>query len=256
MISGQPARPETRAGLRNAERHERMAKDIEMTPNEEDAVQFQVGTPEGERIFGTEVDDMIFAEEGNDTVDAGAGNDTIEGGQGADVIKAGRGHDQVFGGDGADVIYGNDGNDELHGGAGRDKLRGGNGEDILLGGEGRDQLFGGAGRDTLDGGSGDDILKGGRGNDVLTGGSGADTFVFGPNDGADIITDFSVVSEGTQEADVLDISAFTRLDSFGDVTEHLTQTSSGVMFEYEGASVFLEGAHLDLMTVDNFILAG
>jgi VCBS repeat-containing protein len=61
---------------------------------------------------------------------------------------------------------------------------------ILNGGNGQSALDGGDFSHTLIGGDGPDWLLAGRGNDTLTGGKGPDTFVFGPQIGKDVITDF------------------------------------------------------------------
>ncbi|MDC7267162.1 MULTISPECIES: calcium-binding protein [unclassified Shinella] len=145
--------------------------------------------------------DALYGQEGDDTIYAGAGDDSVKGGEGNDLLFGGAGHDSVFGGEGSDTIQGDVGNDllkgangddVLQGGVGNDKLHGGAGNDALSGGAGNDQLFGNMGADTLTGGAGKDILNGGLGNDVLSGGVGIDTFLFGKNDGDDIISDFEV----------------------------------------------------------------
>ncbi|HZY18093.1 MAG TPA: putative Ig domain-containing protein [Ramlibacter sp.] len=48
-------------------------------------------------------------------------------------------------------------------------------------------IVGGSGADILIGSSGEDVLVGGAGNDVLDGNWGQNTYVFGANDGADVI---------------------------------------------------------------------
>lgn len=63
---------------------------------------------------------------------------------------------------------------------------------ISRGDSGDDQLLGEAGKDRLSGGKGKDLIDGGAGNDWLSGGKDSDTFVFGPDFGKDVITDFSV----------------------------------------------------------------
>jgi Ca2+-binding RTX toxin-like protein len=72
----------------------------------------------------------------------------------------------------------------------------------LAGTEGRDFVFGAEGNDTLAGGAGDD---------ELLGGAGADTFVFAPGGGRDLVRDF-------RPGDVVDLSAFTGVDSVSDLT--------------------------------------
>ena len=58
---------------------------------------------------------------------------------------------------------------------------------IISGGKKSDTLNGG---DSIDGGAGNDSIYGGAGEDTLNGGNGKDIFVFGSNDGYNIITDY------------------------------------------------------------------
>ena len=67
--------------------------------------------------------------------------------------------------------------------------------DVLEGQAGNDELFGASGEDTLRGGDGDDTLAGGFGDDELTGNNGKNVFVLAPNQGTDIITDFTLLPE-------------------------------------------------------------
>jgi Ca2+-binding RTX toxin-like protein len=90
------------------------------------------------------------------------------------------GADELNGGNRADRLFAMDGDDWLRGLAGDDWLEGGEGNDTLLGGDGDDVLHGGAGADRL---------VAGAGNDTLWGGAGADTYVFGNNDGVNLIAD-------------------------------------------------------------------
>lgn len=123
----------------------------------------------------------------------GAGlNDIISLGNLADIAHGNDGQDTLFGMAGWDRLYGGKGDDQLFGGDDGDGLYGNQGHDSIEGGTGNDWMFGGHGRDQLYGGDGDDRLNGGNGPDTLTGGAGADTFVFNaPNDGGDLITDFT-----------------------------------------------------------------
>ena len=86
------------------------------------------------------------------------------------------------------------------------------GNDRLLGGEGDDVLEGGAGDDALMGEEGDDTLDGGADDDVLYGGSGADKFVFQAGHGTDTVLDFTI------DDDTIDLSAFTGITGFSDLT--------------------------------------
>jgi Ca2+-binding RTX toxin-like protein len=94
---------------------------------------------------------------------------------------------------GDNSLDGGDGNDTLDGGAGDDTLTGGNGCDVLKGGDGADALTGGDGRDFLSGGDGNDTLWGGAGDDELGGydESGSDIYVWGAEEGNDVITEVS-----------------------------------------------------------------
>ncbi|MDM1020605.1 calcium-binding protein, partial [Acinetobacter sp. VNK23] len=116
-----------------------------------------------------------------DVLRAYTAGSTISGEAGDDVIYGNTGSDQLYGGDGLDKLYGGTGNDHLDGGSGDDQLYGDIGHDTLIGGSGDDQL---------NGGEGDDLLDGGTGQDILTGGTGNDTYVFAPNFGHDIISNY------------------------------------------------------------------
>lgn len=70
-------------------------------------------------------------------------------------------------------------------------LIGGDLRGIVTGTKKADTLDGRGGDDLLFGGNGKDRMIGGLGDDILEGGKGRDTFVFGPNFGHDVITDFS-----------------------------------------------------------------
>lgn len=103
-----------------------------------------------------------------------AGNDTATMGAGLTALNTRGGKDRVTGSAAADTIWLGTGADRANGLAGHDKI------------------YGGYGRDSLFGGAGDDILQGGAGSDSLFGGDGADHFVFAPNCGSDVITDFEI----------------------------------------------------------------
>ncbi|MCK1554440.1 cadherin-like domain-containing protein [Bradyrhizobium sp. 177] len=84
-------------------------------------------------------------------------------------------------------------------------------------------LDGSAGHDVLVGGSAPDVLIGGNG-DTLTGGPGPDTFLFRPNFGTNVITDFNVNNDSLQ----FDRSIFA---SVNDVLNHATAGSSGAVID-------------------------
>ena len=117
--------------------------------------------------------------------------------------------------DGIRIVAGN-GNDVVTGTAGEDLLFGENGNDTLNGGSGHDILNGGRGNDILDGQIGNDLLVGGKGDDRLTGGEGRDTFVFGANNGHDLVLDFAIASDTIRLADGVTIFATTSGDVNGD----------------------------------------
>ncbi|MEL7276202.1 MAG: hypothetical protein AAGK98_06985 [Pseudomonadota bacterium] len=106
---------------------------------------------------------------------------------------------------------------------------------LLLGTGEADSLDGLAGDDEILGLAGDDRIVGGTGDDILTGGADADVFLFGPADGADIITDFTVGE------DTLDLSAVG--GTFFDL--EITDTADGALITYgdtpASGSVLLQG---------------
>lgn len=178
--------------------------------------------------------DALYGEQGNDKINGGDGNDAIHGGGGNDLIDGGAGYDLLLGGAGKDMLKGGGGNDFLKGANGDDLLSGGSGDDVLYGGAGHDKLsggigddeiFGNKGNDTLLGGFGKDTLTGGQGDDKLAGGSGADTFIFGRNEGDDVIRDFEtgrdIITLGGQTYTVVegaDGDAVLELSGGGSIT--------------------------------------
>ena len=108
-----------------------MARPIKKIILGDDAGNNQIGTEDGEAIFGLG---------GNDTISAWGGNDQAFGGLGNDVVNGGPGNDWLFGEAGDDTLVGEGGNDHLVGGDGSDLLLGGGGNDDLDGGLGSDKL--------------------------------------------------------------------------------------------------------------------
>jgi len=177
------------------------------------------GANGNDELLGGAGRDNLFGGRGNDDLSGGGGNDNLRGGGGRDELRGGGGRDDLYGGGGndlllggnqRDMLFGQNGNDVIKGGKGSDLMVGGGGRDMmygggqgdtmsgnaaadeLYGGGGNDRLLGGSGADTLDGGKGADRLLGGAGDDTMTGGLGTDTFIFSPNSGNDIITDFDI----------------------------------------------------------------
>ncbi|MEK9282795.1 Ig-like domain-containing protein [Bradyrhizobium sp. ISRA442] len=104
--------------------------------------------------------------------------------------------------------------------AGQTYVRGTDGNDSLRAGTSSTVLDGGNGNDVLVGGNSADALIGGRGNDTLTGGKDSDTFVFDPNFGKDVITDFKPGADHIQ----FDHTLFA---NFSSVQAHATNDGHG-----------------------------
>jgi VCBS repeat-containing protein len=104
----------------------------------------------------------------------------------------------------------------------------------LVGGNGPDVLDGSYGGDLLLGGNGPDVLIGGD-DDTLTGGNGPDTFLFRPEFGTNLITDFDVRIDAIQ----FDASLFANA---ADILAHTTDTAGGaVITDAAGDTVTLAG---------------
>ncbi|MEO0358311.1 MAG: M10 family metallopeptidase [Pseudomonadota bacterium] len=130
----------------------------------------------------------------------GGGDDVLIGNAANNILSGNAGDDILIDALGSDLLDGGSGDDILINGTGLSTIYGQGGDDLLLGGSQADVLDGGAGNDALRGdllgsvmGSSDTLI-GGLGDDVLAGGLGADIFVFGPNEGSDIIGAFATAS--------------------------------------------------------------
>ncbi|MCK1498282.1 Ig-like domain-containing protein [Bradyrhizobium sp. 188] len=101
-------------------------------------------------------------------------------------------------------------------------------------------LDGSAGHDVLIGGSAPDVLIGGNG-DTLTGGPGPDTFLFRPNFGTNVVTDFNINNESLQ----FEKSIFA---SVSDLLNHSAVGSAGVIInDGHGDTITLTGVTLSEM---------
>ena len=127
------------------------------------------------------------------------------------------------------------------GGTFRDKLKsienayGAGGNDTLIGNNARNILSGGYGNDGLDGRGGRDILNGGTGDDELTGGAGFDRFVFGDDDGNDVITDFNARANKED----IDLAEVTRIKTYRDLkNNHMSQVGDDVVID-DGAGTVI-----------------
>lgn len=115
-------------------------------------------------------------------------------------------------------------------------MDGTDGNDTLIAFGDMSNLYGNDGNDVLTGTSGDDLLDGGAGQDTLTGGAGNDVFKFNTESGHDVITDFN------SEEDMLNFvgSGLTYENIAAD------QTSDGLLINWSGGSVLLEGSTTEL----------
>ena len=85
------------------------------------------------------------------------------------------------------------------------------------------------------------------GNDTLTGGAGADAFVFDPDHGNDVVTDF------TNGEDVIDLSAFSSISDFSDLT--ITSDENGVTIDlgaHGGGTILLQGVAIADLDAEDF----
>ena len=140
------------------------------------------GTYTGKTFTGSSSADTITSAGAKLTINAGKGDDSI--------VSSGK-NVTINGGAGDDYIQSTGSGSSVLGGAGADTISGSSSADKLYGDAGNDSLFGGKGADSLYGGAGNDTLWGGAGNDTLIGGAEADTFIYKPNEGNDVITDYS-----------------------------------------------------------------
>jgi Ca2+-binding RTX toxin-like protein len=187
------------------------------------------------------IDGNVVLNTGNDFY-RGEGDGSVAG-----FVNGGNGFDTLLGSDAADDLRAASGADTVRGNGGDDTLNGGSGNDLLTGGSQNDQLFGGNNADTLFGGSGNDTLDGGRGADILTGGPGEDVFIYSPNYGHDLITDFQ------NNVDTLDLSAF----GFASVNQALSfaaNVSGDVVFSFGGGnSLTVENININQLSDDIII---
>jgi autotransporter-associated beta strand protein len=133
---------------------------------------------------------QVISGSGDGTITGTPGNDIINAGNGSSTIIAGQGNDTIVAGNGTDSVIAGNGNNTISLGSGSDTVTAGNGNNVISGGNGPDIVTVGNGNNTIDAGNGADVLKVGTGNNTLTGGNGGDSFVFGPDFGKNVITDF------------------------------------------------------------------
>lgn len=114
---------------------------------------------------------------------------------------------------------------------------------------GNDTLRSSAGNDTLDGGPGEDVLVANGGNDDLTGGpdSDRDEFAFGPNDGNDIINDFT--------ADDQIVLLGGSADAIAGLLDDIGQSDAGAIVKYGSTNITLVGVDPSEVSADWFTTA-
>ena len=144
-----------------------------------------------ERVAGSRYDDRLTGDDGDNVFRGGAGADVLDGGAGTD------GFTYTYSDAGVTVNL-----------ATR-TASGGNAEGDTF--TGFENLKGSSHADRLTGDDGDNELEGVGGNDHMVGGGGSDTFIFEPENGHDVIGDF------TNGMDRIDLTAFDLPNGFDDV---------------------------------------
>ena len=179
---------------------------------------------------------------------------------------------------GGNYFQGSQGDDEINGKGGNDKLYLWKGDDKFDGGKGRDSVdaswqnkainanlikgwvkygteqaslsgvenvTGSRKDDTITGNSAANVLAGRKGNDKLTGKGGNDKFVFKPNEGTNVITDFQ------NGKDKLDLKGF-KFKSKAAALKHFSEVGSSnddiCKFVFDGTIVKIKG--VDLKNID------
>ena len=125
---------------------------------------------------------------------------------------------------------------------------GGSDDDFIHGTDGQSWLHGKEGDDTIYGHAGDDEIYGGAGDDTMYGGSGADTFGIQRNSGNDVIADFA------NGEDVIDLTQFSGITSFADLT--VTSDDTGVTIDltaHGGGTILLQGFDIDDLDAADFV---
>ncbi len=196
------------------------------------------------RISSGAGNDQITTLSGNDWIDAGSGNNTISAGEGQNTVVAGAGNDVITTASGNDIIHAGDGNNTITAGEGQNQIFTGAGADVIRAqgvnqiqaGSGNDDITLAWGADVVDAGAGNDTIRAGGGGDIVRGGAGddvilsqqwsSDTYIFGMQDGRDLISDdggFDVLQLEGINADQL---WFERTE--GDLRINVVGASDGV----------------------------
>ncbi len=218
-----------------------------------------VSASEGLAFFGSDGDDTVINDgtmtghvmlaAGNDSFDNRGGTiqGTIIGGAGDDVLITDKGSvkltEESSGGDDtvkSTVSYALSENVE-------NLFLLGNADINGTGTAAADKLHGNTGDNTIKGLAGTDDLWGGKGNDQLTGGADADIFHFATGYADDKITDF------LQGTDKIDVTQWSVIADFGDVTSHAHNQGSDVIIEVGTDSLLIKGLHKADLTMADFI---
>jgi beta-glucanase (GH16 family) len=191
----------------------------------------------------------------------------------------------LWGGWGNDTLRGGNWNERLDGRGGDDTLIGGRGNDTYVVERATDRIIeqpvqgidtaivrtnayilagnvengriespfaflgGNAGDNKLTGGAGGDLIVGGGGNDLLTGKGGNDTFAFRPDDGYDVITNFTPGSDRIE----LQKFGFTRVD---EVMSRLVVTPTGsALVLGDDQAIHLRSVDISALSNKDFYLA-
>ena len=214
-----------------------------------------------DKVWGGAGDDVLTSLGGKDSLYGEDGNDLLTASDAGSVMSGGLGDDTIIGGAGADSVTDEGGNDRIELGAGNDRytatgdtsansdtVYGGAGNDTITGGDGNDVISGGEGNDSVSGGAGNDTIFGDAGSDVLSGGADSDVFVFFENGGSHRVTDFS------HGVDVIDLSGIDGLETWDDLSGHLTQSGTSVAVDFDGLHVVLTGVSLSSLDASDFLL--
>ena len=233
------------------------------------------GSAHADMLYGDGANNSLWGLGGNDSLDGRAGDDYLYGGAGDDTLQGGAGDDWLHGGAGADELNGGDGTDgagywdaasgvtvDLGNAANNtgdaagdgfvwiENLAGSAHADMLYGDGDNNSLWGLGGDDDLDGRAGNDWIYGGAGNDTLTGGVGNDVFVFDPDFGEDVITDF-VAGAGTE--DIIAFRGAPNLTSYADVLNSAADdgTDTTITLDTDN-SIVLKNVVLSDLSSDDF----
>jgi Ca2+-binding RTX toxin-like protein len=243
-------------------------------------IDYLVGGIGNDILDGGADTDSLYGEDGDDTLTGGDGfvTDILVGGGGSDILRGNSGlgdYDLMDGGAGDDNYYVDTPDDltfEAVGGgtdtvyaniAGAGYYLYANTENLVLEGNTPfgvgnaldNRITGSAANNYLLGGAGNDTLSGMGGNDVLFGEAGADIFVFGRNNGADVIGDFQ------RGSDRIDLSAYAASNNpgaaaiFESLRMNFRQVGADGAIDLGGGNlIVLHNVTMSELTVDDFIL--